>query len=550
ATWKSVSTKLQPEIRKYQLQESKGINGAGNATDSQLATLIEFLDWDWHYIKSLQKRVADLVKSAEHNRRLIGAMVDDLLHDMKKAVMLPVSTLLEVFPKLVRELSRDHGKDVKLIIEGGDIEIDKRILEEMKDPLTHLLRNCIDHGIETVQERERKQKPPQGTITITVAQKNGRVEILVADDGIGIDITKVAAAALKLGLLSQASTPAPQGEELLPLIFHSGLSTSPIVTDISGRGLGLAIVRERVENLGGAISVETVPDRGSSFRILLPLTLATFRGTLVKVGEAIFVVPSVNVERVARIEKTDIKTVENRETIRLNGRAISLVRLGDALELPHKDKQRADSKFIFVLILGSADRRIAFSVDEILNEQEVMVKSLGKQLSRVRNIAGATILGTGKVVPVLNVADLMKSAVKVVSAPASSYATWQETGSKRKAILVAEDSITARALLKNILESAGYYVKTAVDGIDALTTLKTEVFDLVISDVDMPRMSGFDLTAKIRADQKLSHLPVILVTALERREDRERGIDVGANAYIIKSSFDQSNLLEVARRLI
>jgi two-component system chemotaxis sensor kinase CheA len=189
-------------------------------------------------------------------------------------------------------------------------------------------------------------------------------------------------------------------------------------------------------------------------------------------------------------------------------------------------------------------------VDEILDEREVLVKSLGPQLSRVRNIAGATVLGTGTVALILNVHDLMKSAVKAAAAPARAAAAAAEVNTKRKSILVAEDSITSRTLVKNILEGAGYQVKTAVDGMDALTTLRTEAFDLVVSDVDMPRMSGFDLTAKIRADKKLSELPVVLVTALQSREDRERGIDVGANAYIVKSSFDQSNLLEVIRRLI
>jgi two-component system chemotaxis sensor kinase CheA len=189
-------------------------------------------------------------------------------------------------------------------------------------------------------------------------------------------------------------------------------------------------------------------------------------------------------------------------------------------------------------------------VDEIIHEQEVLVKNLGKQLSRVRNIAGATILGTGKVVPILNVSDLMQSAIKASAITVRSTASVQEMKVEKKTILIAEDSITARTLVKNILESAGYQVKTAVDGVDAFTALKTEKFDLVVSDVDMPRMNGFDLTTKIRADQKLSEIPVVLVTALESREDRERGIDVGANAYIVKSRFDQSNLLEVIQRLI
>ena len=201
------------------------------------------------------------------------------------------------------------------------------------------------------------------------------------------------------------------------------------------------------------------------------------------------------------------------------------------------------------MVLASADKRIAFQVDEILDEQQVMVKSLGKQLRRVRNVAGATVLGSGKVVPVLNVSDLMKSAVRA-SAAARVLAGTEEAPSRKGRILVAEDSITARTLLKNILETAGYQVATAVDGVDAFTQARGGEFDLIVSDVDMPRMSGFELTEKIRGDKKLGELPVVLVTALESREDRERGIDAGANAYIVKSSFDQSNLLEVIHRLL
>ncbi|MBI4462807.1 MAG: response regulator, partial [Acidobacteria bacterium] len=296
-------------------------------------------------------------------------------------------------------------------------------------------------------------------------------------------------------------------------------------------------------------SWETAPGVGTSFRIVLPLTVATFRGLLVRVAEHTFVLPTTNVERVLQVLPDDVKTVENRETIQLQGQALSLVRLESALGLPPARPAGSAANKLPVVVLGAAERRMGFLVEEILSEQEVLVKSLGRQLSRVKNIAGAAVLGTGKVVPILNIPDLMKSAVRAVPGEKLTAAP-AEAPRRRKSLLVVEDSITARTLLKNILESAGYEVKTAVDGVDAFTLLRSEECDLVVSDVDMPRMNGFDLTAKIRADKKLSELPVVLVTALESREDRERGIDVGANAYIVKSSFDQSNLLEVIRRLI
>jgi two-component system chemotaxis sensor kinase CheA len=260
-------------------------------------------------------------------------------------------------------------------------------------------------------------------------------------------------------------------------------------------------------------------------------------------------VPTVNVERACRVHIENIQTVENRETVILDSKAVSLVRLEDVLELSTRGRMKEPTPFIQILVLAHGDRRIAFVVDEVMAEQEVLVKNLGKQLIRVRNIAGSTILGSSRVVPILNVLDLMKTATKIAVLPTSTLTTEGKQVVK-KSILVAEDSITSRTLLKNILESAGYNVKTTVDGLDAFTALKTEGYDLIVSDIEMPRMNGFELVTKIRSDKKTADLPVVLVTALESREDRERGIEVGANAYIVKRSFDQSNLLEVISKLI
>ncbi len=567
--WGRKWAKLKPTVRALaQSVETTGGRNGRAKPDSQTASLLEFVEWNETLVESLEEGLTAAARAAERDHRALGGMVDNLLQDMKQALMMPFASLLEIFPRLARELARDRGKEVELVIRGAEIEVDRRILQEIKDPLVHLVRNCIDHGIEKPEERARKNKSPRGTVTIAIAHKNGsKVEVLVSDDGAGVDTAKVRAAAARLSLVSPEAAETMSEQEALALIFQSGLSTSPLITDLSGRGLGLAIVQEKVEKLGGAISLETQPDAGATFRLLLPLTMVTFRGLLVRVDDRRFVLPTTHVERVARVSQEDIQTVENRETVRLDGQAASLVRLGDALELPVRsddfsrpstateaqpatNTRVATTNKVSLVVLGSAEKRIAFRVDEILGEQEVLVKRLGPQLARVRNIAGATVLGTGQVVPILNVPDLMKSAVKTAAAPARAPAAAGRAAAKQKSILIAEDSITARTLLKNILEAAGYHVKTAVDGVDAFTTLRTEAFDLVVSDVDMPRMNGLDLTAKIRGDKKLAELPVVLVTALESREDRERGIDVGANAYLVKSSFDQSNLLEAIRRLI
>ena len=548
--WDKQWAKIYPIICEFRrLQEKSDKQGGKRRQDDiRFARLLEFGELTHDNMKILESRLAELRRRSDHDRYATGLMVDNLLGDVKQILMLPFSTLFEAFPKLLRDLSRDQGKDVELSISGGEIEIDRRILEEMRIVFIHLLRNTIDHGIEKPEVRKKNGKPPRGMIQIVVSRSEGnRVEILLTDDGGGIDLGGLKEASLKRGIVSPEEARKLTEQDVLSLVFQSGVSTSPIITDISGRGLGLTIVREKIEKLGGRVSIETDRHKGTTIRMTLPLTVSTFRGVLVTAAERPFIIPTTDVERTVRIKREEIRTVENRDTLSLEGIAIPLVKLSDVLELSERNDE---SPVITVLILESQGKRIGFRVDEILTEQEILIKGMSRPLSRVRNIAAATILGSGKVVPVLNVSDLVKSAATSAVRPVKPAAPQAGGEAAKKTILVVEDSITSRMLLKNILETSGYLVKTAVDGIDAISQLKTEKFDAVVSDVDMPRMNGFNLTEKIRGDKKLAELPVVLVTALGSREDRERGIDVGANAYIVKSSFDQSNLLETLRRLI
>ncbi len=510
--------------------------------------VLEFLDWNEAFLKELETRAAAEAAAGEAHYRAIASQLDPFLEDAKKLLMLPFSTLLHLFPRLVRELSRELGKEAELTIEGEDIEVDRRILEGLKDPLIHLVRNCIDHGIEAPSERRSRGKPERGAVAISISQMEGdRVEVVVADDGRGIDPDRVRLAAAKRGLISPQEAEALSDAETISLIFESEVSTSPTVTNLSGRGLGMAIVKEAVEKLGGSVWVENRPGAGAAFHLRLPVTVATFRGILVGAAGRTFVTPTARVERVVRVPAEEIQSVKNRPVLPWDGRAVPLVRLADVLELESDADDDRGRSNVIALVISSAGQRVAFEVDEVLGEQEILVKTLGWPLRRVRNLAGATVLGSGEVAPILNAADLIKSATRTASTkrrPAS------QERPEPKAILVAEDSITSRTLLKNILQSAGYQVETAVDGLDALTRLKTGRFHLVVSDVEMPRMDGFALTEAIRASREFSDLPVVLVTGLASREDRERGVDAGADAYIVKSRFDQSDLLEVVQRLI
>ncbi|HEY5996070.1 MAG TPA: ATP-binding protein, partial [Candidatus Deferrimicrobiaceae bacterium] len=453
AAWHGAWDRIQPILRKLLNANAEGAVPA-IGTDRESRMLRAFLDGDLSSTKEFTDRLAAMKREFDNDGRVVAAMVDSLFEDVKAVLMFPCSSLLDMFPKIVRDLAREQEKEIDFRISGGAIEVDNRILQEVKDPLLHLVRNCVDHGIEKPGDRARKRKSPRGKLSISVSRTDGgKIEILVFDDGGGIDPDRVKASAVARGFVSPEEASGMTRDEAVSLIFRSGFSTSPKITTLSGRGLGLAIVREKVEKLGGTVEIETHSDSGTTFRLLIPTTLATFRGTLVRVGARYFAIPTTNVARALSVAAGSIRRVENVETVELHGKPASLVRLGTILGVP-EDPEEGDARNVQLVVLGASGSRIAFKVDEVMSDEEVILKNLGPQLARVRNVAGATVLASGRVVLVLNVSDLLKSAVAVSGkiepvAPAPSA-----RGRKRKSVLVVEDSITARTLLKNILTSA------------------------------------------------------------------------------------------------
>ncbi|MGA7827503.1 MAG: response regulator [Geobacteraceae bacterium] len=541
-----LSTRKGDRSNALETIRTSGRESGSSGGSAKLAELVHGLvDFE----ENLENRLGRLVTGAEKNLRSLQSMVDSLLVEMKKVHLLPFASLVEPLPKHIRDLARELGKELELCSSGLEIELDRRILTELKEPLLHLVRNMIDHGIEIPEERQSANKNPTGRISISIGQQDGnRAELVISDDGRGINVDRIKISAIRLKILTQEQADSISDNEALQLIFDSGISTSPLVTNLSGQGLGLAIVRESLEKLGGQVTVHSRPGQGTEFRLVFPLSFATIRGLLVEVADRLCLLPTTDIESTARILHSGIRTVENRETVTIDGRAVSLVRLDELLGLPAR-KVDGQAEHQQLVILSTSEKRIAFAVDQILDVQEVLVKPLGPQLSRVRNIAGATVLGNGRVVPILNINDLLRAATNTSTSASVPITSSIKTGTPPIRVLIAEDSITSRTLLKNILEASGFIARTAIDGIDALSLLKTGEYDIVVSDVEMPRMDGFGLTAAIRQDKNFAELPVVLVTGLESREDRERGIDVGANAYIVKSSFDQSRLIEVIRKL-
>lgn len=488
------------------------------------------------------------IKATSQDARLSASLVDNLLDNTKTLLLQPFSILLESFPLMVREISHSLDKEIKLELMGGEIELDRRILEELKDPLMHLIRNSIDHGIETPEERIEAKKSPEGILRIQAEQISGnQVQITLSDDGRGMNIQKLKQAALKEGVISEQDAELMSDQEAINLAFQSGVSTSPTITELSGRGLGMKIVAEKVEKMGGRLTITTEKNKGTIFQILVPITLGTFRGIQVNTFGHDFIIPTSHIVRVLQLEQGDIKSVEGHETLYLDGQTLLYRNLGELIGVSPKDINN-QSNANFCLIIKAADSKLIIGVDFILSEQELFIKSFGKLLPKVKFFSAATIFENGNVIPIIDPFDLIAEAKH--HSKTKPIQQNLKPPKKQSTILVAEDSITARILLKNILTSAGFIVKTAVNGLEALDVLMNEQIDLLMTDIEMPQMDGFELAEKVRSVEKLKNIPIIICTSKSSRFDREHGIKIGANAYIDKGSFMQSSLLDIIQKLL
>lgn len=535
-------------------EDERGAGPLRNAASlgKDLVRVLNYAGATQDHLHEMNALMNTLSREYANDTMHMSLVIDTLEQEIKRVRMLPLSTITGAFGRMVRDLAQTHHKEAVLEITGGEVELDKRVLEQIKDPLIHLLRNAVDHGIERPEQRAALGKPRMGAITLKAEQLGKEVVLTVADDGAGLDLEGIRQAMTRRG---QPAAAALNKDDLVELIFNSGVSTSPIITDVSGRGVGLDVVRRNLEALRGRIDVDWTPGGGTRFVLTLPLTLTSSRSLLVKAAGELFAIPHNSIERIVQIEPQQISSLEGHDSIRYNGRSITLAHLGDVLELPRANKLEPAGRLI-VLVLVAAERRVAFVVDELAGEQEMVIKGLGKQLSRVGGIAGATLLGNGAVVLILNVADVIKLAMRGPSGrrltiEMASEATTAATQRARKRILIVDDSITTRTLEKNILEAAGYRVQLAIDGLEALSAIRSdELPDLIVSDIAMPRLDGFDLTRQIKSEARTARTPIILVTSLDSPADKARGIEAGADAYIIKSSFDQNNLLETIEQLI
>jgi two-component system, chemotaxis family, sensor kinase CheA len=485
--------------------------------------------------------VSRLLAGVGSSKRRVERAAHELEQDLLRLRMVPLSDEMVVLERAARDLATSLGKEVDLTFEAGAAELDRAVLERLRGPLLHLVRNAVDHGIGPPDQRRAAGKPPRGRIDIRAALAGSEVAVSVADDGGGIDTAAVRRQAARKGVAVPDSD-----QETLRLVFAPGLSTSREVTDVSGRGVGLDVVRTEVESLHGRVEVWSAPGRGTRFTLTVPLTVSSLRALLVQAGGRTFALATSTVRRIQRARPDEIRGAAGRELLAQGGSLIPLLSLAAALELPGERAVAGNEPFLAVVV-AAGERDAALVVDQVLEEAEIVTRGLGRRVRRAPGIAGVTVLAGDRLGLVLQAAELVRLAMDRGARPALRVKT---APAPRRRILVVDDSVTTRTLEKSILEAAGYEVLLASDGVEAWRVLQERGADLVVSDVEMPRMDGLSMAETIRGSKRFAGLPVILVTARGSDEDKARGVEVGADAYIVKSAFEEANLLETIAQLL
>jgi len=500
-------------------------------------------------VRALRQRLQGLLQTLRRQRVEGRRQLQTLSDDLRTLRMMPIKSLFRSFDRMVHDLALETGKQVQIQIAGEEVELDKAVLDALRDPIVHLLRNAVDHGIETVAERRAAGKPETGTLNLSANRRGSEVLITLRDDGRGIDPAVIRAQAVKSQTLTPAAAEAKNDSEILELIFMSGFSTRTSADQISGRGLGLAIVRQALEALHGQITVENhAVGSGTTFEAAVPLTLATTRCLLMVAGGDTYAMPLESIRRTAIVAPTDFLVIEGRPAIRFEDRVAPFVHLTTLL---HGDVVATSARLPTVILEAGAGR-VAVAGDTLKGERELVVKRFPAVLpDLIPCLSGAAMLTSGEIVLVLDPADVVRIALAMPSNPAVVAPVTAVTAAPDKPrVLIADDSLTTRTLERNILKTAGYLVAEAPNGAEAKRMLQAEQYDVVVSDVDMPLLDGVGLTTWIRAQPNLATMPVILITAAEKPEDRLRGLNAGADAYIIKRQFRQSDLLETVDRLL
>ena len=520
-------------VREALLLVQRGLDEAGLPEEVRPRALTEGLEHIRERGVELGRDARELRREAERERLFAHSLRDTL----KELRMVPADAALQALRPAVREVAAQVGKKVSLQLSGGEVRLDRRVLDELKAPLLHLVRNALDHGIETPEARRAAGKPEEALLAVRVESRGDRVVITVRDDGDGISPERLRAAAVQRGAVTAAEAARLGDADALRLAFRPGVSTATEITALSGRGVGLDVVAEAVRRLAGGVDVSSERGRGTSFVIDVPLTIAGTTGLLFRAGGGVALLPADAIERVLLVAPGDLGTVAGEVTVCVERDHVPFVPMAQILGASGAAKSTG---MAVALLVAAGGKRVAFAVDEVLGEQPIVVSALGRRMAAAPHIAGAAVLDDGRVVAVLQPAHLVGTA----------RVPEQAKGPSRARIIVADDSLGTRAAMKAILELAGFLVLPAADGEEALALARESGCDLVVSDVQMPRLDGLGLTRRLKADPKLARVPVVLITSLDAAEDRAAGLDAGADGYLVKSDVQRGKLLDLVRQLL
>ena len=494
----------------------------------------------------LTERIRELDDYAHRNEDLAGR----LHHEIIASRMRPLADGVKAFPRMVRDVARQLGKQVQFEIRGENTGVDRDVLEKLEAPLNHLLRNSLDHGIELPEERVAAGKPATGRVVLDACHRAGMLQITLRDDGRGVDRKRLTRKIIERGMVSAAMAEQLADAELLEFLFLPGLSTKESVTELSGRGVGLDVVQTMAKALGGTVRVTSTFGRDTVFSLRLPITMSVLRALLVEIDGEPYAFPLTRIERICALPAERIECLESRRYFTLDDQTIGLVEATQVLDLPASVE--ANKTLFPVVVLSDRGHLFGLVVDRFLGERDLDVRPLDPRLGKVPNLGGASLLENGMPVLMFDVEDVVRSIDVLLTGRKLKWSAVELAAQRGRArqILVVDDSITVRELERQLLESHGYQVDVAVDGMDGWNTVRGGNYDLVVSDVDMPRMDGIELVRRIKQDARLKNLPVVIVSYKDREEDRLRGLDAGANYYLTKSSFHDRTFLHAIEDLI
>ncbi len=482
----------------------------------------------------------------------ISAVTTDLQLAVMKTRMQPVGKVFNKFPRMVRDLSRELGKSIELIIEGEETELDKSIVEEIGDPLIHIIRNSCDHGIEPLEERRRLNKPETGKVQLSAYNEGNHIVIKISDDGKGLDPVMLKEKAIEKGVISERDAEGMSDREAFNLIFKPGFSTAKVVSNVSGRGVGMDVVKTNIEKLNGIIEIDSEVGVGTTQKLKIPLTLAIIQALLVGVQEEYYAIPLSSVLETVRISQDEIYTVDGKSVLRLRDEVLSLVRLSDIFKVDAILESNSD---VYVVIIGLADQKIGVIVDYLIGQEEVVIKSLGYYLKNTRGIAGATVRGDGKITLIVDVGAMMDMAksikVNITTLMNESENTKSKNSPSDYVVLAIDDSSTDRAIIRKCLKPLGITLLEASNGLEGLEMLKNgdKTPDAILVDIEMPKMDGYTFASEVRKYNKFKNLPLIAVTSRVTKTDRMRGVESGMTEYITKP-YSGEYLTTVVKRSI